>query len=186
VMKSTARFGMIKSPVKSPGKNQLGECDARLGKPLLRARRKVVRECIALRDPTDCLLEAYDCVAKRAYEKFLAGGGKIGGQFEDWLKAERGLLPDIAVNIQESKDCMYALASVPGAGGLGVSVGIEARWLVIIADAGSHDYPLIDPANDHPPSQSVCVTELLVDVDPARSIAVLSDGLLAIRMPKIR
>jgi HSP20 family molecular chaperone IbpA len=32
--------------------------------------------------------------------------------------------------------------------------------------------------------QSVCVLELPSDVDPSRSIAVLSDGVLGIRMPK--
>jgi HSP20 family molecular chaperone IbpA len=34
-------------------------------------------------------------------------------------------------------------------------------------------------------SKSACVLELPADVDPERSIAVLSNGLLAIRMPKL-
>ena len=96
-MKSTARSGLIKNPVRNQIKNQIANESVarhcRTGKPSLRTQHKVVRECISLRDPTDCLLEAYDCVAKRAYEKFIASGEKIGGQFEDWLKAEAWRTP---------------------------------------------------------------------------------------------
>ena len=226
-MKLAARAGLIR--------NQYGGRPSRPIKHPLRAEPKILRECIALSDPTDCLLEAYDCVTKRAYEKFLSCMDAPEKKLEDWLKDERDRLPDIPVSFQEYNDCLYALASVPGAGRLEVSVGIESRWLVIIVDAGSHDYPVTlqsekrvsEPRQpdagrsaarqpgarrsnscqpdtrqsgarqsdvreagqripeDAQPAQSVCVSELRVDVDPARSIAVLSDGLLAIRMPKL-
>jgi HSP20 family molecular chaperone IbpA len=39
--------------------------------------------------------------------------------------------------------------------------------------------------DDRPPSKSVCIMELPADVNAASSIAVVADGLLAIRMPKI-
>lgn len=179
-----------------------------------------------MRDLTDCLLDAYDCVARRAYEKFVERGGKIGGELEDWISAERELLPAFPVNIAESDRFIYAMASVPGSR---ISVGIESRWLVILAhDPGSEtgagsqldssgnsqdgdggspsedveklDYSVVlrNSRGDHAysaastagtesrlgPAQTSRVVELPAVVDAGRSIAILADGLLGIRMPK--
>jgi len=143
------------------------------------------RECVALSDPTDCLLEAYDCVARRAHQNFLDRGSSAGGELEDWLNAERELLPGFPVNVDESAECVYALASFPDVIGARVSVGIESRWLVILAHPAAPDRSARRAANHRPAVQSVCVLELPSDVDPSRSIAVLSDGVLGIRMPKL-
>ena len=98
-----------------------------------RALGKARRDCIALSDPTDCLLEAYDCVARRAYEHFLARGPRPGGELADWLRAERELLLGFTINVQDSAEFVYALASIPGATAARLEVGIESRWLVILA-----------------------------------------------------
>ena len=175
------------------------------------------RDCITLSDPTDCLLEAYDCVARRAYEHFLARGPRPGGELADWLRAERELLLGFTINVQDSAEFVYALASIPGATAARLEVGIESRWLVILAQdsrpaqvvrdevasgvtrsfdlglaisrakppaasAGRHGESRLD--DEQPPSKSVCILELPAAVDAARSIAILSDGLLGIRMPK--
>jgi hypothetical protein len=108
-------------------------------KSALRARHMPRRECIALSDPTDCLLEAYDCVARRAYENFIAQGPRPGGEMDDWLNAERELLLGFAVNLENSENFVYALASVPGATAERVVVGVESRWLVILAQSGRGD-----------------------------------------------
>src|SRR5271168_4464699 len=52
-------------------------------------RPAVRRETVARCDLTDCLLQAYEFVARRAYEKFLMRGGESGKELEDWLSAER-------------------------------------------------------------------------------------------------
>lgn len=204
------------------------------------------RECIALSDPTDCLLEVYDCVARRAYEHFLVRGPRRGGELEDWISAEREMLRELAINVEDGLQFVYALTSIPGATAARLEVGIESHWLVILAqtlrpshvrhaeivsnDTGSLDLgsailwgeaPTLDlswsvdaPLNvlrlagldasrgmeprvdgrrgidlgvedDRLRSKSACVLELPADVDADRSIAVLSNGLLAIRMPKV-
>jgi hypothetical protein len=175
------------------------------------------RECISLSDPTDCLLEAYDCVARRAYENFLMQGPRPGGELDDWLNAERELLLGFVINVENADNFIYAMASVPGATADRVVVGIESRWLVILAHPGrgvpfnrakiltdANRIPASQPPgarmpdkigeanrglaprseDDRPPAKSVCVLELPADVDAARSIAVLCDGLIGIRMPK--
>ncbi|MGA3294379.1 MAG: DUF2934 domain-containing protein [Candidatus Acidiferrales bacterium] len=135
-----------------------------------------LRECLALDDPTDCLLEAYDCVARRAYEKFLERGGQPGYELDDWVRAERELLPSLAAHISESDAFTYALVSVPGATAAAISVGVEAHWLVILARA---------KPQSSAPARSFCVVELPSEVDPVHTAVVLANGLLAIRMPRV-
>lgn len=200
---------------------------------------KTLRECLVLGDPTDCLLDAYDCVAARAYENFLAHGPRPGGELEDWLSAERELLLGFQIDLHETEEFIYALASVPGATASRTSVGIESHWMVILvrelsagfgrADSIARDSvrvakassvrPVPEPAPRaaatgavHPAApksleisakdareklsfaplvcddrraKSVCVLGLPASVDGSRSIAVLADGLLGIRMAKI-
>jgi len=239
-----------------------------------------MRECIPLRDLTDCLLQAYDRVARRAYQRFLNRGGVPGGELEDWLSAEHELLGNLPVDLEDAGNSLSALASVPGLTGGELEIGIDSRWLVILgrnpqgeavseledldvdpnrvaawassvhadartlrvcsqqgkeqqmaasqdgtrglppavrADAGISvtvaegvsnyqrslqkadilkanesngfsSWPSegngLDPVQTGAPSQLFCVMELPAEVDPARSVAVLANGLLGIRMPK--
>ena len=180
--------------------------EARLRKRVSKSPGRPARECILLGDPTDCLLDAYDCVARRAYENFLAHGPRPGGELEDWLTAERQLLLNFPIDIQEAPHFIYALASVPGATAARVSVGIESRWMVILVRQ-SHESAggaALRPSSERPASESmleqwhscrnsteetsaksVCVMGLPCAVDAARSIAVLADGVLGIRMAKL-
>ena len=174
------------------------------------------RVCLVLGDPTDCLLDAYDCVARRAYENFLAHGARAGGELQDWLSAERQLLLDFPIDVQETDDFIYALASVPGATAARISLGIESQWMVILVRQAPGAVDATDAARPAPaalrvaansarpraplPSEvrraanspaheggakSVCVMGLPCAVDAARSIAVLGEGVLGIRMAKL-
>ena len=219
------------------------------------------RECVTLRDMTDCLLRAYDCVARRAYEIFLERGGNSGGELDDWLSAERELLGSLPVDLAEGDDYVSALASLPGLSGAEIEIGIDPRWMVILGRrAGENDggdnhpdphrvaefsravsadartfrmatpratqspdqrelgggncaatssvspAPEVAPISDladtrkgsdgraarparpftkgDSPSKVFCVVELPAEVDPDRSVAVLANGILGVRMPK--
>ncbi|MFY9691535.1 MAG: DUF2934 domain-containing protein [Candidatus Acidiferrales bacterium] len=139
-------------------------------------RHGPLREYIELHDLTACLLEAYDCVSRRAHEKYIERGAAPGGEMDDWLAAQRELLPSLPTNVKESGDFVYALASVQAAGAREIAVGIESHWLVILVGSDS----MI-----HSATHSFCVLELPAKVDPERSVAILSDGMLAIRMKKL-
>jgi len=136
-----------------------------------------LREYVALHDLADCLLEAYDCVSRRAHQRYIERGNAPGRAMEDWLAAQRELLPSLPTSIQDSGDFVYALASVPGAVASEIAIGLESHWLVILV--GSHRAVR---SNAH----SFCVSELPAKVDPSQSIAILCDGMLAIRMKKLR
>jgi DUF2934 family protein len=94
--------------------------------------RAAQRECLPLRDMTDCLLQAYDCVARRAYHKFVSRGAHPGGELDDWLNAERELLGNLPVNLEDGGDSLSVLASLPGRNSRKVDIGIDPRWLVIL------------------------------------------------------
>lgn len=61
-----------------------------------------------------------------------------------------------------------------------------ASLAVMCAHASRENFPArtADPA--HPASRLFCIMELPAEVDPARCTAILSNGLLGIRMPKVR
>ena len=182
-----------------------------------------LREPVRLWDLTDCLLEAYDGVARLAYEKFRSrGADSAGNELEDWLEAESELLGQMEVNIVESGSFVYVLASMPGYRSGQISLGLEPRWMLIFGRGTSNDHvdmpsvvhafdplhgsPHIDAESlavmcahaareqsfareengDRPPAHLFCICELPAEVDPATCTAILSNGLLGIRIAKVR
>jgi HSP20 family molecular chaperone IbpA len=131
-----------------------------------------------MRDLTTCLLEAYDCVSRRAHEKYIERGKGPGKEMDDWLAAQRELLPSLPTHVKESGENIYALTTVQGATADEISVGIESHWLVILVGSGGGK----SPAKTH----SFCVLELPAQVDPEQSFGIVADGLLAIRMKKLK
>lgn len=182
-----------------------------------------LREQVTLCDLTDCLLSAYDGVARLAYEKFrVRSKDSAGNELEDWLDAESELLGQMEVDIAESGDFVNALASVPGYRSADISLGVEPRWLLILARSGCDHHGnvprvvhALDPLRGPPPidaeslaamcvhaarDQSLmhgqssgvapahlfCIRELPAEVDPASCTAIVSNGLLGIRLAKVR
>jgi Protein of unknown function (DUF2934) len=142
--------GLSARPSRGPGivgKKRVGELNSKRAMVMngsggmiqpQRPRPGVERECLPMRELTECLLQAYDCVARRAYEKFIERDGTPGGDLDDWLNAERELLPSIPVNIEDAREFVYALAAVPRRGGR-ISVAVESRWLVILSHTEESD-----------------------------------------------
>jgi HSP20 family molecular chaperone IbpA len=154
------------------------------------ARASTPWESVALRDLSECLLEAYDAVACRADELLQQRGENPGDELEDWRRAEDEVLQKIPIHVQESDLAITALVSVPGYSAAEIELGIDSSWIVIL---GRH--PASDPAtadedtysqdatlNFQPRreigGQVFGVTQLPAIVDPSRCCAVLHDGLL--------
>lgn len=191
-----------------------------------RDTRDSSRVQIPLRDLSECLLAAYEGVSQRAYRLFQARGAEPGSEMNDWKKAERDLLGAMPVDLAESEENYYALASVPGYSAGEISVAVEDCWLLISGyghwfeqveqSAGEMDFnedratnlcregrtadrskergcqPLDSQRSvgadesfeDCVVRRPFCVVELGRKVDAARSIAVLANGLVAVRMAK--
>ncbi|MGH9758703.1 MAG: hypothetical protein ACRD4M_13270, partial [Candidatus Acidiferrales bacterium] len=105
-----------------------------------RAPRPQQRQ-VALRELTDCLLDAYDFVSRRAYEKFQCRGGANDAEsaalHEEWLRAESEIAGRMDVQIENAADYVSALATLPGYTAAEVEIGIESRWLVILGSRKS-------------------------------------------------
>jgi HSP20 family molecular chaperone IbpA len=99
------------------------------------------REQIALRNLPDCLLAAYDGVSHRAFERFVAHGSMGGNERADWRAAENELFEAVAVDLQDTEQTLYALATVSVASGSQIAVAIEEKWLLI----SGHVDPLAEP-----------------------------------------
>lgn len=153
-------------------------------KPGQRTRRVARRECLGLKDLADCLLEAYESVTNVAHQKYLLRGDALGQDFDDWMDAERELLPEVHVDFEESEKFLYALASVPEFRGPEISVAVEPRWLLILARSDGEGNPEVGRSDAGAPRQRFSMLELSAQVDHEGTVAVLSEGLLAIRMPK--
>jgi HSP20 family molecular chaperone IbpA len=167
-------------------------------------------ECVRLRDLTDCLSEAYDCLSELSDGTLRGGGGKPRESRQKLRAAERELMPWLPVDFAESEGFVRVLASAPGFCAADVWVGIEPLWLVVFArreDGAEPCAAVPQPAaasdkrlsRDDPaaapqktgqqvcgPRQTFCVCSLPAEVNPNQSVAVLANGLLAIRMPKVK
>ncbi|HUO34170.1 MAG TPA: hypothetical protein VMU43_04200 [Candidatus Acidoferrum sp.] len=157
-------------------------------------------EPVVLRDLCDCLLDAYELVSQRAHQRYLLRGGCPGEDWRDWFGAERDLIRRLPVEVEEASTYISALATVPAHNTEELEVGIESRWLVILVrprifGRAGHSRGFAGDARGSacvspPRAEGVfgggifCVTELPAEVDPASSLAVLSRGLLGIRMLK--
>jgi len=187
------------------------------------SRQASLRERVVFSDLTDCLLSAYDGVARLAYHKFvLRATGFAGNELEDWLEAESELLGQMDVNISDCGDFLSVLASVPGYRGAQISVGLESRWILIFARSVTEDRvdvpqmvhsfdplrapPHIDAESlatlcahaareqsytrikhrGTPAANLFCISELPAEVEPAGCEAIVSNGLLGIRIAKVR
>lgn len=96
---------------------------------------------VALRELTDCLLDAYAFVSRRAYENFQGRGGtnvaESAALHEEWLRAESEIVSGLDVQIENAADYVSALATLPGYTAAEVEIGIESRWLVILGSRKS-------------------------------------------------
>jgi hypothetical protein len=198
-------------------------------------RNPSTREHLPLRSLPDCLLAAYDEVLHRAFERFVARGSRPGNEIAEWRAAEKDLFLPVDVDFENTRDTLYALATVAQCYGTRIEVAIEDRWLLVWAHLdtgpgceqgvrrsahqgsrrlnmnwieweelhsillGSEDSseafedPLRAAIEDQPwevarpvTARPFCVVELPAEVDTSRSSVVLADGLIAIRMPKLK
>lgn len=95
------------------------------------AARDSRRQAIPLRDLSECLLAAYEGVSQRAFRIRQSRGAEAGSELKDWKDAERDLLGTMPVDLAESEESFYALASVPGYAAAEISVAVEDSWLLI-------------------------------------------------------
>jgi HSP20 family molecular chaperone IbpA len=130
--------------------------------------------------------DAFDAIARRAYEIFEANGRQFGRDMEDWFRAEHELMHPAYLEITESDNELAAKIEVPGfeAKELEISVGPSRVTL-----AGKHETAKEEKKektlySERRANQIFRSFELPAEVDPERVTATLKDGVLDLKMPK--
>jgi Protein of unknown function (DUF2934) len=90
------------------------------------------RATLTFTDFTDSLLQAYDGVARRAYQKFVARGSRPGSELDDWLTAEQELGGAMQVSVEESETQVYAMVTLSAGQTAEVSVAVEGKWMMVL------------------------------------------------------
>jgi hypothetical protein len=76
---------------------------------VVRSKPAAPSESVLLSDFAECLLQAYDGVARRAYQKYAARGYKRGRDNEDWLAAQKEVGFQMRVDGAESEKFVHAM-----------------------------------------------------------------------------
>lgn len=75
--------------------------------------------------------EAFDAIARRAFEIFERTGNRAGSERENWLQAEAELFHPTHVEIAEAESVLTVKAEVPGFAEKDLEVSLEPRRVTI-------------------------------------------------------
>ena len=134
----------------------------------------------------DRMQQAYDSIAKRAFEIFDNNGRWLGHELTDWLQAETELLHPVHLEIAETDDALTVRAEVPGFTTKELDINVEPRRLTI---AGKHEAREEKKKgktiySEHCAQEILRSIDLPADVDGAKATATLKDGVLKLELPK--
>ena len=130
--------------------------------------------------------DAFDSIARRAYEIFEADGRQLGRDLENWFRAERELLHPVNVEIRESDDMLTLIAEVPGFEAKDLEISLEPNRLTL---AGKREWTKEEEKeklvySERRAKHLFRCLDLPVEIVPEKATATLKDGILEIKMPK--
>jgi HSP20 family protein len=126
-------------------------------------------------------------VARRAYEYFEARGREFGHDLEDWFRAESELMRRVPVEIKEADSQITVRAEVPGFAANEINVSVEPQRLVISgkSEKTTEDQKEETLLSEFRSNQFCRELRLPAEVDPAKTTAVLKDGVLELLLAKV-
>ena len=150
------------------------------------AKTSAVAKQIETENTFDRLQQAYDSIAKRAFEIFDNNGRWVGRDLSDWLEAESELLHPVHLEIAETEEDLTVRAEVPGFTARELDISVEGNRVTI---AGKHESKAESKKGKTIYSER-CAKEILrsvylpSDVEGSKVNATLKDGVLNIELPK--
>lgn len=137
----------------------------------------------------DRMKEAFDAVARRAFEIFEGNGRRFGRELDDWFEAETELLHPVHLEISETDAALTVRAEVPGFTEKDIEVSLEPRRLTI---SGKRESAEERKTGKTVHSERCCnqifrAVDLPAEVDTASHAikAVYDHGVLSITLPKL-
>lgn len=157
-------------------------------KAVQRATAAPFLRLVSADETLDRMKEAFDSIARRAFEIFEGNGRRFGRDLEDWLQAEAELLHPVHLEISETEQALTVRAEVPGFAEKDLEIDLEPRRLTIKGKRESLE--------EHKKGKTVyaerCsdeifrVVDLPDEVDTASNAikATYDKGMLTIALPK--
>lgn len=87
----------------------------------------------------DEMRNAFDAIARRAFEIFQRDGGQFGHELEHWFQAEGELFHPMHLEITETDKTLIVRAEVPGFSEKDLQISLEPRRLTITGTRESHE-----------------------------------------------
>jgi HSP20 family protein len=125
-------------------------------------------------------------IGRRAYEFFEARGREFGHDLEDWFRAETELMRRVPVEVKETETQIMVRAEVPGFNANEIKVSVEPKWLVLSgkSEKTTEEKKEEKVYSEFRSNQFCRQLTLPAEVDPAKTIATLKDGLLELSLTK--
>ena len=129
----------------------------------------------------------HDALARRAFEIFEEEGRMFGRDLDHWLRAEKEVLFPVPIRMEESEHDLIAYAEVPGFRVNELKVSLEPRKLTITGKKLLHKVPQGKKGGEEIGSREMLkIIDLPVEVDVTATVATLREGMLELRMPKLK
>lgn len=130
--------------------------------------------------------QAYDSIAKRAFEIFDNNGRWFGHELSDWLQAESELFHPVHIEIAETDEALTVQAEVPGFTAKDLDIHLEGNRITI---AGKHESEEESRKgktiySERCAKQILRFVDLPAEVDGSNVKATLKDGVLNIQLPR--
>ncbi len=128
----------------------------------------------------------YDTISRRAFELFERDGYVNGHDVRHWLEAEQEFLHPVYVNMEETKAEIVVHAEVPGFTASDLEVDVEPRRVTITGKRETTK----ESKKGEPFHTEVSCDEIFrsfdlpSEVNTAKVVATLKDGILDIQLPK--
>jgi HSP20 family molecular chaperone IbpA len=134
------------------------------------------------------LEQIHEAVARRAYELFVSNGLTHGHDLEDWLRAESEILQPVPVEVGETDEGFTVRVKVPGFKEKEIELHVEPR-IVYISGQREEKAERKKGKTVYSEWRSDRISrslELPAEVNPDNVKATLNDGVLDVRLQKVR
>jgi len=130
--------------------------------------------------------EAFERIARRAFELFKGDGHSFGRDLEHWFKAERELFHPVSTELTETDEAFSLKAEVPGFSEKELEIKAEPRRVVITGkrESSSKEKKGKVISSEMSSDQLLRVVELPVEIETDKVSANLKNGMLTVGLPK--
>jgi HSP20 family protein len=130
--------------------------------------------------------QAFQAIARRAFELFEGNGRGFGHDAEDWFNAESELLHPTHLTLAESDGSFTVQAEVPGFSAKDLEVSVEPQRLTIAGkrETSKEEKDKKILYTERCANQILRVMDLPTEVDTGKVEATLKEGLLELTLPK--